>query len=123
MALATNPIHITVFLQMLEYYNGILFLTTNLPGYLEGAVKSRVHLDLHYEALSIEQVKRIFRLNINQLKEIERERSEASGIPRLDIFEEDVMQFGEDHWKNNGTEYIGLGTDGRSAMIFPSPRR
>lgn len=103
---ATDLIHITVFLRMLEYYNGILFLTTNLPGYLDEAVKSRVHLSLRYDALSLEQVKRIFRLNINQLKEIERERSEASGTTPMDIFEDDIMQFGEDHWNQN-TEEVG----------------
>lgn len=95
-----------VFLRMLEYYNGILFLTTNLPGYLDEAVKSRVHLNLRYDALTLEQVKGIFRLNINQLNEIERERSEASGTKPMIIFEKEIMQFAEDHW-NSHTEELG----------------
>lgn len=102
--LGTDSVHFTVFLRMLEYYNGILFLTTNLPGYLDEAVKSRVHLNLRYDALSLEQVKRIFLLNINQLKEIERERSEALGTAPMDIFEDDIMQFGEDHWNKNSED-------------------
>lgn len=95
-----------VFLRMLEYFNGILFLTTNLPGYLDEAVKSRVHLNLRYDALTVEQVKGIFRLNINQLNEIERERSQALGIVPMDIFEEEIIQFAEEHW-NNHTDALG----------------
>lgn len=91
---------------MLEYYNGILFLTTNLPGYLDEAVKSRVHLNLRYDALTLEQVKGIFRLNIHQLNEIERERSEASGTATMDIFEEEIIHFAEEHWKSH-TEELG----------------
>ncbi|KAK2613926.1 hypothetical protein N8I77_000794 [Diaporthe amygdali] len=97
---------VSVFLRMLEYYNGILFLTTNLPGYLDEAVKSRVHLNLRYDALTLEQVKGIFRLNINQLNEIERERSQALGTTQMDIFEEEIIDFAEDHWKSH-TEELG----------------
>lgn len=101
-----DPIHMIVFLRMLEYFNGILFLTTNLPGYLDEAVKSRVHLNLRYDALTVEQVKGIFRLNINQLNEIERERSQVLGIVPMDIFEEEIIQFAEEHW-NNHTDALG----------------
>jgi AAA+ superfamily predicted ATPase len=56
---------------MLEYYNGILFLTTNRPGVLDEAVKSRVHLNLHYNFLTEDQVVAIFKINIQRLREIE----------------------------------------------------
>lgn len=36
--------HRVVFLRMLEYYNGVLFLTSNRPGVLDEGVKSRVVL-------------------------------------------------------------------------------
>ncbi|KAI3391357.1 hypothetical protein diail_7491, partial [Diaporthe ilicicola] len=97
---------VSVFLRMLEYYNGILFLTTNLPGYLDEAVKSRVHLNLRYDALTLEQVKGIFQLNINQLNEIERERSQALGTTQMDIFDEEILQFAENHW-NSHTDELG----------------
>jgi hypothetical protein len=41
-----------VFLRVLEYYEGIIFLTTNRVGVFDTAFKSRVHLAIRYPALS-----------------------------------------------------------------------
>jgi AAA+ superfamily predicted ATPase len=41
-----------VFLRLLEYYEGILFLTTNRVGAFDRAFKSRIHLAIKYHALS-----------------------------------------------------------------------
>jgi len=46
----TKPI--VVFLRVLEYYKGILFLTTNRIGVFDKAFKSRIHLAIHFPALS-----------------------------------------------------------------------
>ena len=40
-----------IFLRLLDYYNGILFLTTNRPQVLDHAVRSRVMLKLEYPDL------------------------------------------------------------------------
>jgi SpoVK/Ycf46/Vps4 family AAA+-type ATPase len=37
---------VSVFLRMLEYYKGLLFLTTNRVGTFDEAFKSRVHISL-----------------------------------------------------------------------------
>ena len=37
---------VSVFLRMLEYYKGLLFLTTNRVGSFDEAFKSRVHISL-----------------------------------------------------------------------------
>lgn len=39
------------FLQKLEYYPSLLFLTTNRPGTLDPALQSRIHLTINYPAL------------------------------------------------------------------------
>lgn len=91
---------------MLEYYNGILFLTTNRPGVLDEAVKSRVHLNLHYNFLTEDQVVAIFKLNIQRLKEIEDQAAKAPGHTKLFIDEADIISFASDHWRNN-TDGIG----------------
>lgn len=39
---------VSVFLRVLEYYNGLLFLTTNRVGTIDEAFKSRIHLSLYY---------------------------------------------------------------------------
>jgi AAA+ superfamily predicted ATPase len=40
---------VSVFLRMLEYYKGLLFLTTNRVGSFDEAFKSRVHISLFCE--------------------------------------------------------------------------
>jgi len=42
----------TVFLRILEYYQGILFLTTNRISSFDRAFMSRIHLALHYPTLT-----------------------------------------------------------------------
>ena len=39
---------VSVFLRVLEYYNGLLFLTTNRVGTIDEAFKSRIHISLYY---------------------------------------------------------------------------
>lgn len=41
-----------VFLRVLEYYAGILFLTTNRIGGFDEAFASRIHMSLHYPQLT-----------------------------------------------------------------------
>ena len=42
----------TVFLRMLEYYEGILFLTTNRVDNIDAAFQSRIHISMEYQELS-----------------------------------------------------------------------
>lgn len=47
------PDLVKVFLRMLEYYEGILFLTTNRISVFDRAFKSRIHLTINYPSLSV----------------------------------------------------------------------
>ncbi|KAK8113385.1 hypothetical protein PG984_013911 [Apiospora sp. TS-2023a] len=97
---------VSVFLRVLEYYNGILFLTTNRVGSLDEAFKSRVHLSLYYPALGVKQTQEIIRMNLARLRTIEKQRAEITGKPPLFIEEEDICSFSVDHYErhsaNNG---------------------
>jgi len=42
---------VSIFLRLLEYYEGILFLTTNRVDNIDAAFESRIHLSLEYEGL------------------------------------------------------------------------
>jgi hypothetical protein len=42
---------VSVFPRVLEYYEGILFLTTNRVGVFDETFKSRIHLPLYYPLL------------------------------------------------------------------------
>lgn len=43
-----------IFLRFLEYYRGVLFLTTNRIGTFDDALRSRISMFLHYPKLSVE---------------------------------------------------------------------
>ena len=43
---------VSIFLRILEYYEGILFLTTNRVENIDAAFQSRIHISMHYDELS-----------------------------------------------------------------------
>jgi hypothetical protein len=90
---------VSVFLRVLEYYNGLLFLTTNRVGTIDEAFKSRIHLSLYYPPLDKTQTRDIFRLNIGKLKQIEAERHRMTGEPALVIKENEIIEFASKHYE------------------------
>lgn len=98
---------VSVFLRVLEYYNGLLFLTTNRVGTIDEAFKSRIHMSLYYAPLEAEQTIEIFRLNIGKLKEIERQKSTLTKQPELIINGEDILAFAQQHLQENGASWNG----------------
>jgi hypothetical protein len=66
----------TVFHRVLDYYNSILFQTTNRASVLDEAFKSRIHYKIYYPDLTLEQTLDIWELNINRVRRIE-EQSES----------------------------------------------
>ncbi|KAF7901102.1 hypothetical protein EAF00_003323 [Botryotinia globosa] len=65
---------VSVFLRMLEYYSGILFLTTNRVGAIDDAFRSRLHLTLYYPKLTKKQTKKIFMHNFARIADINKDR-------------------------------------------------
>ncbi|KAF2195113.1 P-loop containing nucleoside triphosphate hydrolase protein [Zopfia rhizophila CBS 207.26] len=61
---------VSVFLRVLEYYDGILILTSNRVGTFDEAFKSRIQLALHYQALTAPQRKKIWRNFMAWLKDM-----------------------------------------------------
>ncbi|KAK0629143.1 hypothetical protein B0T17DRAFT_524767 [Bombardia bombarda] len=59
---------VSVFLRALEYYEGILILTSNRVGTFDEAFKSRIQLALHYDKLNKRQRNKIWRNFFNRLK-------------------------------------------------------
>ena len=58
---------VSVFLRVLEYYSGILFLTTNKVGHFDEAFKSRIHVSLYYPPLDEESTMRVWKMNLRRL--------------------------------------------------------
>jgi hypothetical protein len=110
-----------VFLRVMEYYNGILFLTTNRPGQLDEAIKSRVHSALLYQTLSLQQTLEIFRMNIERLELIEKQRRNISDPPQgyLQADKTGILAFAEKHWRQHEFDELGRwnGRQIRNAFI------
>ncbi|KAJ3526735.1 hypothetical protein NM208_g11042 [Fusarium decemcellulare] len=74
-----NLVHngiVSVFLRMLEYYHGILFLTTNRITSFDRAFISRIHLAIHYPPLSQSSRRELLYTFLKQTSE---ESAEALG--------------------------------------------
>ncbi|KAI1120582.1 P-loop containing nucleoside triphosphate hydrolase protein [Nemania abortiva] len=53
---------VSIFLRMLEYYRGMLFLTTNRVSTFDAAFESRIHLTLHYQGLDRVSRRRVWQI-------------------------------------------------------------
>jgi SpoVK/Ycf46/Vps4 family AAA+-type ATPase len=51
---------VSMFLQKLEYYEGILFLTTNRPDNIDPAIRSRIHLTMQYKGLTASSRRKVW---------------------------------------------------------------
>ncbi|KAK4150084.1 hypothetical protein C8A00DRAFT_37317 [Chaetomidium leptoderma] len=113
---------VSVFLRVLEYYSGILFLTTNRVGTLDEAFKSRIHLSLYYPPLTLERTLAIFEVNLRKLREIDAENirlAADAGVfnrRRLFIDEGSIFDYAEWHFKNYDPEDQWNGRQIRNAF-------
>ncbi|KAH8746442.1 hypothetical protein F5882DRAFT_371044 [Hyaloscypha sp. PMI_1271] len=85
---------VSVFLRVLEYYAGILFLTTNRIGDFDEAFYSR-HISLYYPALDESRTLAILELNL----ELIRERFRKRGIA-INIEDTGIKLFATNYWKD-----------------------
>ncbi|KIW10769.1 hypothetical protein PV08_10068 [Exophiala spinifera] len=60
---------VAVFLRVLEYYTGILFLTTNRIGDFDEAIASRIRVGLYYPELDELKTRNVFKLNLDLIRE------------------------------------------------------
>ncbi|KAM3084607.1 hypothetical protein ACMFMF_001961 [Clarireedia jacksonii] len=90
---------VAVFLRVLEYYAGILFLTTNRVGDFDEAFTSRIHISLYYRQLDLEPTKDVFKLNFRLIRQRFKERGRL-----LQIKEPEMLKFVEDYWTDHKNE-------------------
>ncbi|RYP13527.1 hypothetical protein DL765_006849 [Monosporascus sp. GIB2] len=87
---------VSVFLRVLEYYTGILFLTTNRIGDFDEAFASRIHISLYYPQLDLDSTLEIFELNLDLIES--RLHENKKGDIRID--REEILKFATDYFKN-----------------------
>ncbi|KAK4216478.1 P-loop containing nucleoside triphosphate hydrolase protein [Rhypophila decipiens] len=84
---------VSVFLRLLEYYQGILFLTSNRVGVFDEAFKSRIHMALYHPPLDWDQTGRIWATHLAKLR--------SSGLFEFDHNE--IIRYAKIHF-NSQTE-------------------
>lgn len=62
---------VSIFLRLLEYFQGILFLTTNRVETFDDAFQSRIHIALRYGELSTKAKKAVFKMFIERVRVLE----------------------------------------------------
>ena len=83
---------VSVFLRMLEYYEGILVLTSNRVGTFDEAFKSRIQLALHYPSLGPYQRLRIWENFIDRLESFKDDSIDIADLrDNLDALKEEKM--------------------------------
>lgn len=84
---------VSVLLRVLEYYEGIIILTTNRIRAIDVAVISRIHLAVRYEDLTSEQTQQIFKYYLDQLQ-----KTQPTLIAQED--REEIDDFLREHGEN-----------------------
>jgi hypothetical protein len=93
---------VSIFLRLLEYFQGILFLTTNRVETFDDAFQSRIHIALRYGELSQKAKKSVFKMFIERVRVLE-------GIETMPFTEEDYNALA----RNN--------LNGRQVRLTPHP--
>ncbi|KAF4631372.1 hypothetical protein G7Y89_g6766 [Cudoniella acicularis] len=83
---------VSIFLRVLEYYSGVIILTTNRVGEFDEAFRSRIHISLYYPKLSQSSTQKIWERNISRIK---------NSTLNIDIEEDKIRKFYEKHWHEN----------------------
>ncbi|PSN71072.1 P-loop containing nucleoside triphosphate hydrolase protein [Corynespora cassiicola Philippines] len=78
---------VAIFLRALEYFKGIMFLTTNRIGTFDAAFQSRIHLTINYPALDFESRKHIWKTFLPGTSG----ESDVEKVPRHVISESDIF--------------------------------
>ncbi|KAI0912989.1 hypothetical protein F4823DRAFT_124707 [Ustulina deusta] len=118
---------VSVFLRTLEYYSGILFLTTNRPDVMDEAVKSRVQVSLQYPRLGLIETLAIFQTNLDRLIDIEFERARITGEAALEVRSDGILAFAAAHFHRHEGSLASAPWNGRQIrnafQIAPSIAR
>lgn len=109
--LARNTL-VSVFLRVLEYFQGILILTSNRVATFDEAFKSRIQLALHYEPLGRTQRKKVWQNFINRLEKV------AGSTVDTDDLHENVDKLSEVNIRNAMTTARQLAMFKKQRMDF-----
>ncbi|KAI2618628.1 hypothetical protein GGS26DRAFT_602779 [Hypomontagnella submonticulosa] len=90
---------VSVFLREIEYYQGILFLTTNRVGQFDDAFISRIHVVIHYPDLGRTEQRKIWNQFFDKLEDERGDTMEVPKATRRYVLDEEICRY-----KWNGRE-------------------
>ncbi|KAK8062230.1 hypothetical protein PG997_014327 [Apiospora hydei] len=93
----------SVFLRSLEYYAGILFLTTNRVGNIDPAFKSRIHLSLLYQPFNLKTTRRLYEIFVDRTRAEQKRRGPAHFV----IKRKEILEFAKDNYREMKGEGLG----------------
>ncbi|KAI9703001.1 MAG: hypothetical protein M1820_005992 [Bogoriella megaspora] len=104
---------VSTFLRMIEYYEGILFMTTNRIGTMDIAFQSRIHVTIKYDPLTPDMRERIWTRFIDRLsdKEVIAKRELLNALP-------DIRE-----WELNGRQIRNVLSIAESTALNEARRR
>ncbi|KAL9094035.1 MAG: hypothetical protein Q9165_003705 [Trypethelium subeluteriae] len=88
---------VSVFLRIMEYYKGLLFLTTNRIGTFDEAFMSRVHISLFYRNFDKKTTVKVWKTFIAQTEEI----IKKNDWTHFELRSEEIKKFAKEHWEEN----------------------
>jgi len=108
---------VSVFLRLTEYYQGILFLTTNRVETFDEAFQSRIHMGIRYDNLKPAARKKIWQHHVGKVEKMAADGCEDSkGQPKVKLFTDD--DFNELSKKNmNGRQIKNTVKTGQSIAL------
>ncbi|KAH8591640.1 P-loop containing nucleoside triphosphate hydrolase protein [Bisporella sp. PMI_857] len=106
---------VSIFLRILEYYDGILIMTSNRVGTFDEAFKSRIQVALHYEDLTKSARRTIWKNFIEVLEET----GQNANISDL---ESHLDEMASDDFKLNGRQIRNAMTTARQLAIHRKER-
>ncbi|KAL2823953.1 glycosyl hydrolase family 65, N-terminal domain-containing protein [Aspergillus pseudoustus] len=108
----TQNIMGTLFMQLSETHNGLLFLTTNRVGVFDEAFLSRISLKLHFTVFTRKQIMAVLKLSLARIEERLRSFGVRYDIKRMEIHDCVLNMFARDsahgNIKPNGRGIVNL---------------
>ncbi|KAL8364823.1 hypothetical protein RB595_003887 [Gaeumannomyces hyphopodioides] len=89
---------VSVFLRVLEYYSGILFLTTNRVGTFDEAFRSRIHLSLYYPELDQDKSRKVWKVNMKRIDK-RNEQREKEGLRSVIYERKEILEWAKLNYK------------------------
>lgn len=99
---------VSVFLRVLEYYSGILFLTTNRVGIMDQAFRSRIHLSLYYPALGKKASLKVWKLHLEMAK-----NQFKTSRKKLEFDRDEILDFAKEQYQRLKEEETSQRWNGR----------